>query len=255
MTTAATETDGRLAIPGVDAALGVPGYNLRSRQHLCQKDLEAAGAWLDHAHPLFDVFLRLRNTRIARRKEVYETLFALERLAPELRRVNAVYELSAGHGLFGLFAVLLFPNLRQVVHVDRREPLCYDRARELLAAPFPFVKTRTAYVRARLSDLAATPRGALVVGVHCCGSLTDDVARLAQAADAPFAVIPCCEGRALLRPDERHGVPGEAIPDLVNARRVASWRGWGYGVEERPLPAQVTERPRLFVAARRGGAG
>lgn len=237
-------------VPCPDPVLRLPAaaYDLHSRHFLCAKDLEPATAWLPREHPLFGVFLALRNTRSARRKEVYETLFVLDRLAPELSRARALCELSAGHGLFGLLAALLLPGLEQVLLVDRREPLCYERVREVLAASHPYVKTRTRFVRRHLVDLRATPRGVPVVAVHCCGPLTDQVAALAHAASAPFAVVPCCEGRLLLDPAERAQVAGEDIPALVNARRIARWREWGYEVEERPLPERVTERPRLLVA-------
>lgn len=244
---------GPAGVPCPEAVLGLlapSAYDLHSRHHLGDKDLAPAAAWLDHAHPLFGVFLALRNTRWARRKELYETLFVLDRLAPELGRTRALCEVSAGHGLFGLLAALLLPGLEQVVQVDRREPLSYARVRELLAARHPYVKVRTRFVQRRLVDLRATPPGVPVVGVHCCGPLTDQVAALARAAGAPFAVVPCCEGRLLLHREERDGVPGDDIPALVNARRVALWRSWGYEVEERRLPERVTERPRVLVARR-----
>lgn len=249
--------------PGRHGAAGIPcpdavvplaaaeGYDLHSRQHLCAKDLPPAGAWLDRAHPLFGAVLAVHGQRTVRRKELYETLFALHRLAPELGRAAALCELSAGHGLLGLLAALLLPGLTRVVQVDRRQPDCYEKVRERLAARWPYVKVRTSFVRRRLTDLPATPRGVLAVAIHACGPLTDQVAALARAAAAPFAVVPCCEGRLLLDPDERDDVPGEQIPAIVNERRIARWRSWGYDVEERRLPVEVTERPRLLVATRR----
>jgi len=249
---------GTAGIPCPDAVLPLAAagpYDLHSRQHLGAKDLPPAGAWLDRAHPLFGAFLAFHNQRTVRRKELYETLFALHRLAPELARAEALCELSAGHGLFGLLAALLLPDLRGVIQADRREPDCYEKVRERLAARWPYVKVRTRFVRRRLVDLTATPRGVLVVAVHACGELTDQVAALARAAEAPFAVVPCCEGRLLLDREERAAVRGEDIPAIVNERRIARWRAWGYEVEERRLPEQVTERPRLLVATPRASGG
>src|SRR5690606_27200253 len=144
------------------------------------------------------------------------------RLAPELARARTVCEVGAGHGMVGLFAAVLYPTLARVDQVDRRRPDSWDRIRELLAPAHLRVKTAVRYREARpdrVADLApahlpVTPAGRyrearldrvaalapadLVVGVHLCGGLTDTVAELARRQRAAFAVVPCCESRALL---------------------------------------------------------
>ena len=234
----------------IDDILRYPEYDLHSRHHVGEKDLVYARKWLAGDDPRFEALFELRRLRITRRKELYETLWTLDRLAPELRRARTVVELGAGHGLFGLIAVLLHPQLRSVLAIDKRQPLCYERARELLAAVHPHVKCRTRYARGLLPSMTGLPRADFVVGVHCCGALTDHLARLAHEARRPFAVVPCCEGRKLLpAPLRGTAVPGDDIPDIVNAERLARWRSWGYEVEERRLPTAVTDRPRLLVAS------
>lgn len=230
-------------------------YDLHSRHNIGDRDLAVVARWLPGAHPLFGALFRLRGKRITKRKELYETAFVLERLHGELRRARVLVDLGAGHGLVGLFALLLHPHLDYVLLVDKREPPCFDRVRELLAARYPFLKVRSRFVHRPLAELARVPRGVFVVGVHCCGPLTDHVARLARAAAVPFAVVPCCESRRLLPHDlqPRKVFHGSRIPALVNERRLARWREWGYEVDERSLPTAVTERPRLLVAAPRPG--
>ena len=235
----------------IDRILEHGDYNLRSPSHLSARDMPRVLTWLRTDEPIFGVLLRLHKQRAARRKEVYETLFVLDRLAPELRRARSICDVGAGHGLVGLFAAILHPHLQRVVHVDRRRPLCYDKALELLALDRPWLKRRARYLERPLDDLAALPPADLVVGVHCCGALTDEVARLARVDGRPFAVMPCCESRKLL--PEGVELTGEAIAARVLADRVARWRGWGYGVTERTIPARVTARPRVLVATPAAG--
>ena len=237
----------------VDRALTIPAsYDLRSRHHLSWEDTPHLRAWLDGKDVLYGAVMRLWDGRIVRRKELYETAFTLDRLDGELRRATALCELGAGHGLFGLFAALLHPHLRRVHLVDRRRPICYDRALEGLAAAHPFLKTRVAFTERRVVDLTRLPRAAYVVGVHCCGPLTDHAAALAQSGGLDFAVVPCCESRKLLPTGGDIKSPrddsGAEIARLVNERRLATWRSWGYTVEEREIPPRVTGRTRLFVA-------
>lgn len=225
-------------------------YDLHSRHFLSADDLPFARAWAASDDPRWGALLRLRNTRTTRRKEFYETCFVLDRLAPELARVSLLCEVGAGHGLLGLLAVVLHRNLRHAILVDRRATLTFGRASEFLAVDHPFVKTRVTYVERRLQEVHRVPSGALVLGVHCCGGLTDHLAAMARASGAPFAVVPCCESRLVLSRTAGHTpeVGGDAVAHTLNAHRVATWRAWGYRVEERALPAAVTPRGRLFVA-------
>lgn len=255
-------------LAAIDHILTQDGYNLRSRHHLCADDVPLVATWLPTPTRLFGALLHLTNQRSVRRKELYETLFAMRALAPELGRARVVADVGAGHGLLGILTVLLLTHVRLAVLVDKREPDCYASVLERLAPRHPYVKTRLRYLRAPLHDAGlcteigaglagtavqvaprATESGLLFAGVHCCGRLTDRVAAMARAARAPFAVVPCCEARSMLGPDYQDPeiVPGDAVPGRVAAQRLAEWRSWGYEVDERALPAAVTGRRQLFV--------
>ncbi len=233
----------------VDRILACRDYNLRSWSRLSARDDVHTRAWLEGFDPLFTVYLRLRNRRITSRKEFYETAFVLDRLSDILAETTSLYEMGAGHGMLGTFACILHPGLRRVVHVDRRRAACYDRVLESSAKVFPYVKRRVRFKNASLHSLASLKPGALVLGVHCCGALTDRVAEAARAVHSPFVVMPCCESRSLLmHHGEKDSLRGEDIADAVNVQRVERWRQWGYRVEERRVPERVTARNRLFVA-------
>ncbi len=240
----------------VDLILEHPEYRLQSRSRLSARDDEYKRVWMDGREPLYVIFRRIRNLRIAVRKEYYEAAFLLDRIAPELRRARSVYEIAAGHGMFGMFAAAMFRNLERVIHVDLVRPQSYERILEQVALDYPFVKPRSEYHEAPAGEGPPVPAGSLVVGLHCCGALTDSVAECARSGGASFAVVPCCERRSLLRGRDA-GARGEDIPRIVNDARVRRWTEWGYAVEERELPDTVTKRRRIFVATApdRSGTG
>ncbi len=230
----------------IDHVLRHTGYNLRSVSHVSARDMPYVLSWAAPSERAFGIVHRLHKQRAARRKELYESLFVVDRLAPELATAREICDLGAGHGLVGMFAALLFPNITRVHAIDRRQPPSFERALELLVLDHLWLKRRVTFHEKRLDALRAVPACDLVVGIHCCGSLTDHVARLARdSGGLPFALAPCCEGRAP-RPDGVE-LSGEAIAEHVNAARVARWRDWGYAVSERTIPERITPRHRLFV--------
>ena len=148
----------------VDLILEHPEYRLQSRSRLSARDDEYKRVWMDGREPLYVIFRRIRNLRIAVRKEYYEAAFLLDRIAPELRRARSVYEIAAGHGMFGMFAAAMFRNLERVIHVDLVRPQSYERILEQVALDYPFVKPRSEYHEAPAGEGPPVPAGSLVVG-------------------------------------------------------------------------------------------
>ena len=231
----------------IDAILDHPEYNLRSVSRLAARDDPWTRVWLDRLDPLYGIYMQVRNRRLIIRKEFYETAFVIDRLQDELSRVPALWELGAGHGMLGLFSSVMYPRLSRATLIDQHKPSSYERIREHLAVRFPYVKVRTRFIEGKIQDAVDIPPGALVVGVHACGALTDRVVETAAAAGADFAVVPCCEAKRLLPLEVRRETPPGCVPQAVAEMRLARWRGMGYAVEERALPEAVTGRGRIFI--------
>lgn len=237
----------------VDRILAHPEYNIGSRSKLAARDDPWARVWLDGLDPLYEAYWRIRNRRIIPRKEFYETAFVLDRVADVLAGRPYLIEMAAGHGMLGLFAVLLHPSLRQVVHVDLCRPLSHDRILEQLATRYPYLKRQSRFITRSIEDLGPLPRGALVMGVHCCGGLTDRVVELAREARSDFVVVPCCESYHQLPRGTRRDLGHEGLPTRLAEIRRERWTGWGYGIEERRLPAAVTGKGRVMIGRWQGG--
>lgn len=87
----------------------------------------------------------------------------------------------------------------------------------------------------------------LVVSSHACGALTDVVLDRAVSAQARVVVLPCCHDLAVNDTGALTGwVDG---PMAVDVMRVVRLEQRGYRVWTQVIPAGVTPKNRLLLAA------
>lgn len=177
------------------------------------------------------------------RKELYEAWETARRVR-RIIRGRPVVELAAGHGLLSALLILLDDTTPSATCIDRRRPPSHGRVVAALEDVWPRLSGRIVYHE---RDLAETPvpEGALVVSVHACGGLTDQVLDLALASRSPVAVLPCCH-------DVDHHDAGDLLgwldgPLAVDVTRAARLRQAGYRVRTSLIPPDVTPRNRLLL--------
>lgn len=182
------------------------------------------------------------------RKELYEAWEVARRARRHLRG-GRVVDLAAGQGLAAFAMMLLDPKSPEAICVDVRRPVNQPRAFEALAARWPDTARRITYLERPLEEVALAATD-VVVSVHACGSLTDRVIERALSAGAPFAVLPCCHDHAQC---DSGGLDGWMDGSLaIDAMRVARVRAAGWRTWAQSIPAEVTPKNRLLVAAPAG---
>lgn len=107
--------------------------------------------------------------------------------------LDHLLDIGGGHGLISLLW-LAHGTARTASIVDRRRPASYHvlcaRFREVVEFhPPDFLEQRLDQIRS-----LAWPERTALVGVHCCGTLTEALIKLALRLEKPFAVLPCCHG-------------------------------------------------------------
>lgn len=197
-------------------------------------------------------------------KEVMEStefyLSLRKRIGAPLQIVDA----CAGHGLTGLLFAAGNPGLQRlhVNLVDAREPASFAVLRDLLTDVCPWIRDRVTYHAQPIQEYATSMRDkgtsrdrnapTAVIGTHACGSLTDEVLRLATEAleAASVAVLPCCyTGMAKTVPygvQRAHGVAWAA--DLRRSFWLAEQ---GYHVDFACIPSEITPMNRILIAEKR----
>jgi len=177
------------------------------------------------------------------RKELYEAWETAKRVR-RLLRGGPIVELAAGHGLLAALLILLDDTSETATCVDLRRPASQAKVLEALEGRWPRLAGRVRFEEGRIEN-TAIPDGALVVSVHACGVLTDQVLDLALAARSRVAVLPCCHDLEACDTGSLAGwLDG---PLAVDATRAARLRSAGYEVRTARIPEEITPKNRLLM--------
>lgn len=179
------------------------------------------------------------------RKELYEAWESAKRIRRHMRG-GPILELAAGHGLLAAILILLDDSSSTATCIDIKRPPSQERVLAVLENHWPRLKDRVRFIEARLED-AEVPPGALLVSVHACGTLTDQVLDLAIRSRSRVAVLPCCHD---LRECDTGSLAGWMDgPLAVDATRVARLRAEGFRVQTATIPEEITPKNRLLMAS------
>ncbi len=194
------------------------------------------------------LFSRLARTVAAAecvpRRELFES-WEVARRVRRLLRGGEIVELACGHALVAHLLLLLDDTSPRAVAVDRRLPRSAPLVADALARAWPRLRERVRLHEGSV-DGAQIPRGALVVSVHACGALTDEVLDRAVAANARVAVLPCCHDAERC---DTGGLDGWMDVSLaIDATRIARLRASGYRVRALAIPAEITKKNRMIIA-------
>jgi hypothetical protein len=179
------------------------------------------------------------------RKELYEA-WEVARRARRLFRGGRVVDLGGGHGLLAHLMLVLDDSSPEAVIVDKTTPPCAAALNSVLVQEWPRLKGRIARITDDLDRAALYPTD-VVVASHACGRLTDVIIERTAAARARLAVLPCCHDEDAC---DAAGLEGWMEPALaIDAARAYALRGRGYRVWTQTIPADVTPKNRLLLAA------
>ena len=183
------------------------------------------------------------------RKELYEA-WEVARRARRLFRGGRVVDLGAGHGLLSQILIILDDTSPEAVAVDTRLPASCARVHEALLDSWPRIRDRIRFEEQSL-DAIELHADDVVVSSHACGALADVVLDRAAAVRARVAVLPCCHNLLANDAGSLSGwVDGPLAIDILRAVRLEQQ---GYKVWTQTIPADVTAKNRLLLAAPKAG--
>ena len=194
---------------------------------------------------LFDRVARaVCRTGVLPRKELYEA-WEVARRARRRYRGGRVVDVACGHGLAAHLLLLLDDSSPTALAIDPVIPPSAAVLAAELVATWPRLEGRVTFAAKRLAQVPLAA-GDLVVSVHACGKLTDDVLAAALAAGARVAVLPCCH--EVTRSPLDGWLDGPLAIDVARAQRLITA---GYDVLAQTIDPAITPKNRLLLGAPR----
>lgn len=178
------------------------------------------------------------------RKELYEAWETARRIR---RRISGkrVIDMACGHGLLAHIMVLLDDTIPSVIAVDKLLPKSATNLANSLVENWPRLKNRVELKQADLADIEIN-KNDLLVSVHGCGSLTDQIIDLAIESNTAVALLPCCHN---LKKSDTGKLEGWLEPTLaIDVTRVSRLQSAGYNVITQEIPCDITPKNRLIIA-------
>jgi hypothetical protein len=177
------------------------------------------------------------------RKELFEA-WEVARRVRRIFRGGRILDLGGGHGMLAHILLVLDDSSPDARVVDAAIPPSSGKLHGALAAAWPRLAGRIAFVERRMEHVAIE-EGDLVVASHACGHLTDVVLERAAAARARVAVLPCCHHLARGETGGLAGwLDGPAAMDVARATRLTAH---GYRIWTQTIPATITPKNRLLI--------
>lgn len=189
------------------------------------------------------------------RKELFEAwamaMYVHYHFQPHQSR--RVADLACGIGLVSWALLLMdLSGTRTAICIDRKMPKSSEKVANAMLQYFPKLSGRWDFVEGDLRAIYPAS-STLLVGVHCCGTLSD-VIDLAVSARAPLALVPCCHTRKCLTADEKKSfrlllnASSTTLSDFIDNNRIQRLSKSGFEVCQKTIPAAFTPKNRIILA-------
>jgi len=177
-----------------------------------------------------------------RDKEIRESLDFVARIRRIIKH-KSVLEVCCGHGLVGQ---LLAENGAKSVHqIDIHE----THSHALLQTYF--LKNPVMFdvidIRSQKDEILSWNFD-VVVGMHCCGDLSDIIVDIAIKKGAALCLCPCCYHGARMAPSIAASMKKYSKPLAVDAVRVATLALHGYAITMKALNISISTCNNIICA-------
>lgn len=226
-------------------------HNLQPR-HMEEFELDSVeenGTEASHFANLFIRFARVVcMADCVVRKELFETWAMALHVHDHFPDALRFADMASGHGLLS-WALLLLNENRTAICVDVRMPKSAEKLRDAFCAEWPQLEGRWDFVEGKLEYVEPAP-STLIVGVHCCGLLSDKVVDLAIKGKSPLALVPCCHTNKNLSKEQRQDMSKQSwtLADWIDKRRIDRLEAAKFEVVEGTIPKVFTPKNRIILA-------
>ena len=202
-----------------------------------------------NGNTLFDQFARaVCESNCVPRKELFETWATALHVHDFFPEDWRFADLACGHGLLS-WALLLLNMERTAICIDRRMPKSADKIRNVMIQKWPNLDERWNFIEGKLESIEPAP-STLLVGVHCCGTLSDKVVDLSIKGNSPLVLVPCCHTFKGLAKETKKEIKDLCwnLTDYLDSKRIERLSDAGFEVDESQIPKVFTPKNRIILA-------
>jgi len=192
----------------------------------------------------------LCNRRAVPFKEVLESFEFYGCVRKWMRKSPKLADLCCGHGLVGIAFALFERSVEEVTLVDRVRPASFDAVLEAANDVAPWVAKKVRYIESPLKKAQQhLDRGTGILGVHACGTRSDQCLDLATALSGSLSILPCCRDYSTHKspPVLKQMLDGDLAVDIDRTYKLFEA---GYHVRWDHIPRSITPMNRVIVATK-----
>lgn len=181
-------------------------------------------------------------------KEVLESLEFYCCVRKWMRKSPRLADMCCGHGLVGIAFAMFEKSVQEVTLVDRVRPESFDAVLAAANDVAPWVESKIRYVECSLMKAQRElGEGTGILGVHACGTRTDQCLKIAMALSGSVAVLPCCRDYSTHQspPVLKQVLDSDVAIDIDRTYKLHEA---GYHVRWEHIPRSITPMNRVIVA-------
>ena len=187
-------------------------------------------------------------------KEFAESLEFFQSTRKALRKSGVVVDLCCGHGLTGFLFAVFEKKVDKVICTDIKRTKGFDLTLTALKEVAPWISDKVEFRQEDLFDVvrrqkkeAFFPAKSSIVGIHCCGELSDLAIDLAISLQGSIAIMPCCYGKNLPKsqPKVIKRVFGRGA--AMDIARTEKLHQAGYNVNWTVVPRAISDKNRILI--------
>lgn len=183
------------------------------------------------------------RTETLPRKEFYEAWEVAKRIRRHFRG-GRIVDLACGHGLLAHIMMILDDTSPSAICVDTMIPKNAAMLSLSIKKEWPRLNNRIHFKNLPVKEVDISPND-IVISVHACGKLTDDVMEKAISGRARLAVLPCCHDAHRCDTGGLLGWTDSAL--AIDATRAARLSSHGYKIITKTIPQDITPKNRLLM--------
>ena len=244
--------------------------NILSHRHI-DSLFSSTNSTEDLQQTSFETFAKVVcQSQVISKKELYETWASALQIQTHCinnnnnNNITRIADLACGHGLLSWALLVLLNNNNSTnanitaICIDVQMSKSAKVLSKVMMKEYPQFQQSWHFIQQSISSSSKSTTilphpQTLLVGIHACGTLSDDIQKLSIQGNAPCVLLPCCHSKqSLTLHNKTTSSPSTMVLDLssyIDELRCLRWKQAGFHVLSNvTIPELITPKNKLLIA-------